>query len=147
MRSQFGENPEEEDIDGGASVGKQKDAARKVAERDAERTRFEEDTMVRLTMSRKEKKEKNRIMQDETSNLRSISDLGNLASGIAAFENSGAASRRRESFQRDGDFGGDDDESRHANGKRRRRRDIGGDSTPRRAARKHSNPLQSALYG
>ncbi|MFN9981591.1 MAG: hypothetical protein ACK53Y_16825, partial [bacterium] len=56
-----------------------------MADKEAERIAYEEDAMVRLTITRKEKKERNRILHEEKSNLRALSDLGNLTTGISAF--------------------------------------------------------------
>jgi len=86
LRSSLGETPEEEDIDGGARVGSNSTSrARALADKEAERIAYEEDAMVRLTITRKEKKERNRILHEEKSNLRALSDLGNLTTGISAF--------------------------------------------------------------
>ena len=77
------DRPEEDDLDGGAALGKQKEAARRMAEREAEKTKFEEEMMVRLTQSRKDKKARGRMMREEQSNLGAIADLGRLAAGVA----------------------------------------------------------------
>ena len=83
LRSQYGDAPEQEDIHGGSEVGKQRESARRMAEREAAKTKFEEDQMVRLTTSRKEKKERKRLMREESSNLSAIADLGNLVRDAA----------------------------------------------------------------
>lgn len=79
LRTEFGDAPEQDDIHGGTEVGKQREAARRLAEKEAEKTRFEEDAMVRLTTTRKEKKERQKLMRAETSNLTAIANLGNIA--------------------------------------------------------------------
>ena len=146
------DRPEEEDLDGGAALGKQKEAARRMAEREAEKTKFEEEMMVRLTQSRKEKKARGRMMREEQSNLGAIADLGRLAAGVAdAFGGS--------------DDGGDSDggggglagmvgggsSGRYENGKRRRGGDdyaeIHGERRRRKTGMKGSNAHQRALYG
>jgi U3 small nucleolar ribonucleoprotein protein LCP5 len=116
LRSQYGDAPEQQDIHGGTELGKQREASRRMEEREAEKTRFEEDQMVRLTTTRKEKKEKIRLQRAEHSNLSAIAGLGNL--------------------MRDAAFGDDDNEDdrddrrqvddgvitsgRHSSGKRKR---------------------------
>jgi len=108
----YGDAPEQDDTGGGA--GALREASRRMADREAEKTRFEEDQMVRLVTTRKEKKERRRLRRAEESNLVAISDLGNLV--------------------RDASFGrekGDDDEEeeerfgvleqgRHSSGKRKK---------------------------
>jgi len=82
LRSQFGDAPEQEDVHGGTELGKQREAAVRLAQREAEKTQFEEDAMVRLTVTRKERKERQRLMREETSNLNAIADLGNIVRGV-----------------------------------------------------------------
>jgi U3 small nucleolar ribonucleoprotein protein LCP5 len=144
LRAQYGEAPEQEDIHGGSDLGKQRAAARRLAEREAEKTKYEEETMVRLQTSRKDKKEKKRLMREETSNLNAIADLGNLVRETKAFGRYGDG----------GDRGGgsslpaDDEPKRFSNGKRRRDQiNTDGQTAGRRGkVGKAKNSLQAALY-
>ena len=87
LRDQYGDAPEQDDIHGGSAYGKQREAARRLAEKEAAKTRFEEDHMIRLTATRKDKKERRRLMREESSNLAAMTDLGNLVRGVNdAFE-------------------------------------------------------------
>lgn len=147
------DRPEEEDLDGGAALGKQKEAARRMAEREAEKTKFEEEMMVRLTQSRKEKKARGRMMREEQSNLGAIADLGRLAAGVAdAF---GGSDDGGDSDGGGGGLagmvGGGGSSGRYENGKRRRGGDdyaeIHGDRRRRKTGMKGSNAHQRALYG
>ena len=159
LRQQYGDQPETEDVFGGGNTemyGKQRSAAKALAQREAERIEFEESTMVRLTTSRKEKKEKKRIERmAEGGNLAQIANLGNLV-------------RETEAFGRNDNYDGSDDEygereralqaymsgeqtadqssgsTRYANGKRRR------EPTESRKMGKRPkayNSVQAALYG
>jgi U3 small nucleolar ribonucleoprotein protein LCP5 len=79
LKSQYGDAPEQDDIHGGGDFGKQKAAARRMAEKEAETTKYEESTMVRLAVSRQDKKDRKRLMREEHSNLSAISsNLSNL---------------------------------------------------------------------
>jgi U3 small nucleolar ribonucleoprotein protein LCP5 len=79
LKSQYGDAPEQDDIHGGGEFGKQKAAARRMAEKEAETTKYEESTMVRLAVSRQDKKDRKRLMRQEHSNLSAISsNLSNL---------------------------------------------------------------------
>lgn len=82
VRAQFTDAPEEEDIRGGAMLGKQREVSKRLAQREADVTEFEETHMIRLTMGKKEKKERKRIMREEMSNLGAIADLGNVVTGV-----------------------------------------------------------------
>ena len=54
LRSEYGDAPEQADVHGGSDYGKQREAARRMAEREAEKISIEEDTMIRLvTLERK----------------------------------------------------------------------------------------------
>lgn len=148
------DRPEEEDLDGGAALGKQKEAARRMAEREAEKTKFEEEMMVRLTQSRKEKKARGRMMREEQSNLGAIADLGRLAAGVAdAFGGSddGGDSDGGGGGGFAGMIGGGGGSGRYENGKRRRGGDdyaeIHGERRRRKTGMKGSNAHQRALYG
>jgi U3 small nucleolar ribonucleoprotein protein LCP5 len=147
LRSEYGDAPEQEDVHGGSDYGKQRIAARRLAEREAEITKAEEDGMVRLVTSRKDKKEKKRLMRMESSNLGAISDLGNLVRETREFGRSND----------DSDFDDDDpipepprgggEDNRHHNGKRSRQTDAGGERPVKRGPKaKPKNALQSALY-
>ena len=144
LRAQYGEAPEQEDIHGGSDLGKQRAAARRLADREAERTKYEEDTMVRLQTSRKDKKEKKRLMREETSNLNAIADLGNLVretKALSRYESRGEG-EGRSSFQTD------DTPKRYSNGKRRRDQiNTDGKSSARKGnIGKARNTFQAALY-
>mmetsp|Transcript_16138 Transcript_16138/g.35074 ORF Transcript_16138/g.35074 Transcript_16138/m.35074 type:complete len:459 (+) Transcript_16138:137-1513(+) len=148
------DRPEEDDLDGGAALGKQKEAARKMAERSAEKTKFEEDMMVRLTESRRDKKARARMLREEQSNLGAISDLGRLAAGVAdAFGGEDDAGASDDNFGTGGSVGfmSGDSEGRHNNGKRRRGGDDYAESHGERKRKKSgvrgSNAMQRALYG
>ena len=148
------DRPEEDDLDGGAALGKQKEAARKMAERSAEKIKFEEDMMVRLTESRRDKKARARMLREEQSNLGAISDLGRLAAGVAdAFGGEGDAGGSDGNFGTGGSGGfmSGDSEGRHKNGKRRRGGDDYAESHGERKRKKSglrgSNAMQRALYG
>lgn len=146
------DRPEEDDLDGGAALGKQKEAARRMAEREAEKTKFEEDMMVRLTQSRKDKKARGRMMREEQSNLGAIADLGSLAAGVAdAFGGSDDGGDSDGGGGLSGMVGGRSGADRYDNGKRRRGGDeyaeIDGDRRRRKSGMKGSNSHQRALRG
>jgi len=146
------DRPEEDDLDGGAALGKQKEAARRMAEREAEKTKFEEDMMVRLTQSRKEKKARGRMMREEQSNLGAIADLGRLAAGVAdAFGGSDDGGDSDGGGGLTGMVSGGGGSGRYENGKRRRGGDnyaeMHGEPKRRMSGMKGSNTHQRALYG
>jgi hypothetical protein len=84
LRDQYGDAPEQEDLHGGTDYGRQREASRKLDEIEKEKKKFEEDNMIRLTTSRKQKKERQRLMREESSNLSAISDLGSLTRSVSA---------------------------------------------------------------
>jgi U3 small nucleolar ribonucleoprotein protein LCP5 len=84
LRDQYGDAPEQEDLHGGTDYGRQREASRKLDEQEKEKRKFEEDNMIRLTTSRKQKKERQRLMREESSNLSAISDLGSLTRSVSA---------------------------------------------------------------
>lgn len=134
LRAQYGEAPEQEDIHGGTELGKQREAARRLAEREAERTNYEEDNLMRLTTSRKDKKERKRLLREESSNLAAIADLGNLVRGVSS-----AFQENKEDSDKDDrlvEIGG-----RHSNGKRKRA--MHGDQK----GIESKNEFQQALFG
>lgn len=125
LRDMYSEAPEQEDMHGGAEYGKQREAARRLTEMEQEKTRFEEDNMIRLTTSRKHKKERQKLMRAESSNLGAIADIGNLTRSVsAAFE---------KKPQRSEDHGDDMDEG--VMKKKKRKAGVQG------------NSLQKALFG
>ena len=87
LRDMYSEAPEQEDMHGGTEYGKQREAARRLTEMEKEKTRFEEDHMIRITTSRKHKKERKKLMRAESSNLGAIADVANITRSVsAAFE-------------------------------------------------------------
>lgn len=144
LRSQYGEAPETEDAHGGSDLGKQREATRRMAQKDAERTEYEEDTMIRMTELRKDKKERKRLMREETSNLAAISDLGNLVRDTDEYGDDRDRRKGRDEREKSSD--------RHANGKRRREfLDGDGKAVSLGSGRKKKagtkNELQDALFG
>ena len=150
LRFEYGDAPEQDDVHGGSELGKQREAARRMAEREAERIRVEEDNMIRLTTSRKEKKERKRLMREESSNLAAIADLGSLVRGVSS------------AFQQDSDedsnggidVGGGHDSvvrgERRSTGKRKRGTvDKATGRSRMQGGRAHEpkNTLQKTLYG
>lgn len=140
LRHQLGEVPEQEDIHGGSELGRQREAARRVAEREAEKTRFEEEKMVRLVTSRQEKKEKRRLLREENSNLAAIADLGNIVRD-STFGESGRGREHDDPLSTE----------RHVNGKRKRKiLDKDGRVLDARRGKRpvqSKNSLQAALFG
>ena len=136
LRSQYGEGPEQEDIHGGSELGRQREAAKRFERLQEEKTQYEEGAMVRLTTTRNEKKERKRLLREESSNLAAIADLGNIV--------------------RDASVG--DSNKRHENGtessrklKLKDRTEEESSITPaskgRRKRIQASNQLQAALFG
>ena len=142
LRHEFGDAPEQQDVHGGSELGQQREAARRLAQREAEKTAFEEDQMVRLTTTRKEKKERLRLMRAEKSNLAAISDLGNLVRDAALGDNEEEAS--------EADQTGIIKSGRHSSGKRIRQAiDRDGrtiHSQGKRRSIQTKNSLQDALF-
>ena len=140
LRAQYGEAPEQEDTRGGAELGHQREASRRLAEREKEKARYEEDNMVRLVTSRKEKKERKRMMREENSNLAAIADLGNLMRESQFGEKSKATEEHKDIFE----------SKRHSSGKRKKHL-IDGDgrvvSGKGRKSMEAKNSLQEALFG
>lgn len=152
MQSQFGDKPEEDDMDGGATLGKQREAARRLTERDVEKTRYEEEAFIRLATSRKEKKARNRIMREEASNLNAIADISNIASGVSmAFDDEEDDQDQTNSNNTANDI---HEIHRFSNGKRRRpnpnNQPNNGDNNMQRkktSSRGGKNSFQRTLYG
>ena len=96
--------------------------------------------MVRLTTSRKEKKERKRLMREENSNLAAIADLGNLVRESQFGETRGSSDQHEDIFE----------SKRHSNGKRKKQL-IDGDgrvlSGKGRKSTGAKNALQEALFG
>lgn len=88
LRHQYSDRPEEDDMHGGSKLGTTKEAARKIAAREAEKTSIEESTFMRIRTSKKDRKEKNKVAREEHANLNHIADVGGLVTGVAAFERS-----------------------------------------------------------
>ncbi|EJK52586.1 hypothetical protein THAOC_28121 [Thalassiosira oceanica] len=139
IRAQYTDAPEEEDARGGAMLGRQSEAARRIAARDADIKEFEETQMIRLTMSRDEKKKRRKMMRGELSNLGSIAGLGNI---VGSVEDSFGERNR----------GNEDEGSNHkVKGMRKRRVESleRRDSKKRGSKKKKGsmNSLQRGLYG
>ena len=177
LRQQYGDQPDTEDVFGGGNsefYGKQRTAAKAVAQREADILQFEESTMTRFTTSRKDKKEKKRVerMMEGGTNLASIANLGNLVRETQAFGRSGnnsddeqygeeeALKEYMSGVQNNKNKSNDDDEDddggssrRHASGKRRRdavtenRKEGAGRRLKNGKNPKAYNSLQAALYG
>ena len=139
IRAQYTDAPEEEDARGGAMLGRQSEAARRIAARDADIKEFEETQMIRLTMSRDEKKKRRKMMRGELSNLGSIAGLGNVVGSVED-----AFGERNE---------GDEDEgpSYKVRGMRKRRvENLERKDSKKRGSKKKKgsmNSLQKGLYG
>ena len=152
LRAEYGDAPEQEDMHGGGDFGRQREAARRATDREAEKTKYEESQMIRLTESRKDKKEKKRLMRMENSNLSAISDLGNLVRETSAFGNNGDDDDDDIPMPEPGEDmpePGHDNKQRYDNGKRRRDRDEIEPSRPTRKGPKGGkakNTHQAALY-
>ena len=141
--------PETDDIHGGTQIGQQNAEARRIAMKQAEKTKFEEENMIRLTTTRIEKKESKRMMRQETSNLRAITDLGNLVRETAYFTKDESKDKK---FNKRNKHQVTSDTERHSNGMRKKQRTdrdgrIIDDSNNRQKPMKMKNQLQAALYG
>lgn len=149
LRHQYGEAPEQEDYHGGSDYGKQLQAARRFAEREAEKTKYEESAMIRLTTTRKEKKERKRIMRAEVSNLNGIADLSNLTRDAnRVIDTQGAGDDNVDESGRGG--GSSFHTERHINGKRKKEMiDADGRQIKPKARKggKSKNSFQAALFG
>jgi U3 small nucleolar ribonucleoprotein protein LCP5 len=143
VRAQFTDAPEEEDIRGGAMLGKQREVSRKLAARDADIQEFEETQMIRLTMGKKEKKERKKMMREEMSNLGALSEFGNIAAGVD------------DAFGRDEGGRPQGGGSYKMKGMRKRKVEVFDDARPSsnkkkassKKKSKQSNQYQNALYG
>lgn len=144
LRAEYGEAPEQADVHGGSEYGRQREAARRMAEREAEKIQVEEDNFIRLTTSRKEKKERKRLMREEGSNLTAIANLGNVVRGVSSAFGEDSD---------DGDAAGIESMTagRYSNGKRKRNTIDEATGRPRSTgggrARQPKNEFQQALYG
>lgn len=144
LRAQYGEAPEQEDIHGGSDFGKQRAAARRLAELEAQKTKYEEDVMVRLQTSRKDKKEKRQLMRQEGSNLSAIADLSNLVRETRAIGRFGD----HDEVEGTSELPKSATPKRYENGKRRREQENGESQFNGRRSKfgKAKNSLQAALY-
>jgi hypothetical protein len=89
LRETYTETPEAEHSGGGSrshfptsssnSTTATTGMARRLMNMEKERTKYEEDNFVRLTVPRKERLERKKLRIQEASNLSAIADLGNLA--------------------------------------------------------------------
>ncbi|KAK1748858.1 casein kinase I family protein [Skeletonema marinoi] len=145
VRAQFTDAPEEEDIRGGAMLGKQREVSRKLAARDADIQEFEETQMIRLTMGKKEKKERKKMMREEMSNLGALSEFGNISAGV---DKAFGGDNRGERSQGTGAY--------KMKGMRKRKVEVFEDGRPssnkkkpssNKKKSKQSNQFQNALYG
>lgn len=152
IKSQFTDAPEEEDARGGASLGLQSDRSRKISSRNAELEAFEEGHMMRLSVGRKEKKERKRMMREEMSNLGAIADgLGNVVSGV---DDAFGGGRKRTTSTGDSGVGrGGTQEAYKTKGMRRRKVDVidhEGIARKKKKSTKNggsTNTYQKSLYG
>ena len=129
-------------------LGKQSVASRKIAMRDADIREFEESQMIRLTMGKKEKKERKRMMREEMSNLGAISGgLGGVAAGMDGMFGGGDV----DGGSRSRGFGGNGGDSSFSKrkGMRKREMDILDHERPRSKKKKRGavNVYQKSLYG
>lgn len=151
VRSQFTDAPEEEDARGGALLGMQSESARRIAARDADVREFEEGQMIRLSMGKKERGERKRMMREEMSNLGAIAGgLGGLMAGVEDAFGGGGGKRRSQGEARDGDDGAGGGEFK-TTGMRKRRVEVleGGDGAGKKKKKKGgpTNTYQKSLYG
>ena len=153
VRSQFTDAPEEEDARGGALLGMQSESARRIAARDADVREFEERQMIRLSMGKKERGERKRMMREEMSNLGAIAGgLGGLMAGVEDAFGGGGGGRRSRGGARDGDgvAGGGGTGSFKTTGMRKRRVEVlgGGDGAGKKKRKGGpTNTYQKSLYG
>lgn len=156
MRLQYGDTPEVDDIHGGvhhhSTTGSASTTARRISEKMIEKTKFEEDNMIRLTTTRIEKKERKKLQRDAMSNLNAISDLANLV--VRDFEHDRRDNRKHTADINNGSQQQMTATSRHGNGKRKREhldhngRVIDENKHEQRKYKSFSkNSLQSTLYG
>ena len=141
------DQPDEEDVRGGALVGYQSIKSRKLVEREKEVQEYEERQMIRLAVGKKERKARKRMMREEMSNLGAIADgLGMSRDVEDAFGGNGNGGSSR-------DYGGKDDSGSYkTTGMRKRRIDIleGGDSSSKSKKKRKTgatNTYQKSLYG
>ncbi|KAL9190060.1 hypothetical protein ACHAXT_007271 [Thalassiosira profunda] len=147
VRSQFTDAPEVEDARGGAMLGKQSAASRRIAARDADIQEFEETQMLRLTMGKSEKKARKKMMREELSNLGAIAGgLGGVGGDVdEAFGGGGFG----------GGGAGEEDEGGRFKTKGMRKRRVerldyapqGGEGKRRSKMKGGGNAYQKSLYG
>ncbi|KAL7435865.1 hypothetical protein ACHAXH_004958 [Discostella pseudostelligera] len=149
IKSQFTDAPEEEDARGGTSFGLQSDRSRKISSKNAELEAFEEGHMMRLSVGRKEKKERKRMMREEMSNLGAIADgLGNVVAGVDDAFGGGGGRKRMTTTGKGGTA-----DAYKTKGMRRRKVDVIDHEGVARKKKKSSknggatNTYQKSLYG
>jgi hypothetical protein len=146
LRSKYSDAPEVEDAGGGAELGRQREASRRWAERERERTAYEESAFVRLAPSRKEKQQKKKVMREEMSNLNALADLGSLVvRGLDGDEDGAKKPSLSRPSRRDSGIDAEDGQGRYSNGKRKR----SGEGATKRGGSggfRSTNSLQAALY-
>jgi hypothetical protein len=148
------DQPDEEDVHGGALVGYQSNKSRKVKEHEKDVQEYEERQMIRLTVSKKERKARKRMIREEMSNLGAIADgLGGITRDVQdAFGDNRNNGRSSSSSRHNG--GNDDSGSYKTTGMRKRRIDLleGGDASKSSSKKKTrkigaTNTYQKSLYG
>jgi U3 small nucleolar ribonucleoprotein protein LCP5 len=82
LRAQYSDAPDTDDVHGGTAIGTQHVAAQQFQRRVGQRTQFEEEHMIRLPVTRVEKKQRKALLRQEASNLHAMTDLGNLARDV-----------------------------------------------------------------
>merc|ERR1712032_901798 len=82
IKSKYSDRPEEEDYDGGTILEGQRNMVSKLSEIEAEQLRFEEERMFRMTVSRKSKKMRKKVMRERKTNLISITNIRNITEGF-----------------------------------------------------------------
>jgi len=82
IKSQYSDMPEEEDYDGGTILERQRNMVSKLSEIEAEQLRFEEERMFRMTVSRKSRKMRKKVMRERKTNLSSITNIRNITEGF-----------------------------------------------------------------
>jgi U3 small nucleolar ribonucleoprotein protein LCP5 len=100
LRAQYSDAPDTDDVHGGTAMGTQHVAAQQFQRRVGQRTQFEEEHMIRLPVTRVEKKQRKALLRQEASNLHAMTDLGNLARDVKHHQTlarggGGAAARKR----------------------------------------------------
>lgn len=141
LRDELTDAPETEDVRGGTALGRQSARSRNVAARTADTEEFEETHMIRLSVGKKERKERKRAMREEMSNLGAIAGgWGGVVAGV-----DDAFGGERGDGADDGAGGG-----YKVKGMRRRRVEVleeGGGGKKRKKRKGAANAYQKSLYG